>query len=91
MDGTHRPTNTPASLLALTPIPNQSTIENRNDRNAAERMHQSAFVNTSFTSDARDVDDRRLPAVLISRVNESHVRLRAPAMLDHEQYGCENV
>lgn len=46
IDGTQSPTNSPASLLALMPTPNQSATENRNERNAASRINQSAFVNT---------------------------------------------
>src|SRR5271166_6295792 len=50
MDGTQRPTKTPASLLALMPTPNQSETEKRNDKQAAASISQSALVNTSFTS-----------------------------------------
>jgi hypothetical protein len=48
IDGTQIPTKTPASLLAFTPNPNHSDIENRNDRNAAKRINKSALVNMMF-------------------------------------------
>ena len=41
--GPQIPTKRPASLLALIPIPNQSETENRNDREAAARIGQSAL------------------------------------------------
>src|SRR5579859_2755355 len=50
MDGTHSPTNTPASLLALMPTPNQRETEKRKDKKAAASISQSALVNTSVAS-----------------------------------------
>ncbi len=51
MEGTHNPTNTPASLFAAAmPKPNHSEIENKNERNAAAKINQSAFVNNAMPS-----------------------------------------
>ncbi|MHB8501081.1 MAG: hypothetical protein ACYDCG_06440 [Candidatus Acidiferrales bacterium] len=44
------PTNTPASFLALMPMPNQRDTEKRKDKEAAERIIQSALVNMLFSS-----------------------------------------
>ncbi len=38
IEGTHKPTKTPASFWLGPKTPNQSEIENRNDKNAAPRI-----------------------------------------------------
>jgi len=45
IDGTQIATKTPASLFILMPMPNQSDIENKNDKNADKRISKSALLN----------------------------------------------
>ena len=48
IDGTHIPTNHPASLVGCVPTPNQSETENKNDKKAADKVVQSAFVSITI-------------------------------------------
>ena len=45
IDGTHMPTNIPASLFAVTPTPNHNATEKRKDKNAASITNKSPLVN----------------------------------------------
>jgi hypothetical protein len=50
IDGTHKPTKSPASLLGGPATPNQSATENRNDTKAAPKIQKVARLEHAHAS-----------------------------------------
>jgi hypothetical protein len=50
IEGTHNPTNIPAGLFAVRPIPNHKETENRKERNADSRIRKSPLLNKKSSS-----------------------------------------